>query len=83
MPVSTAPTEYVLFGFSRHELVEGLTTVKHKVTQDENDVLVWKNEVGTEGFLNSDANLNGQSDNKDKNDIWVPNNGSDSQAQLG
>ncbi len=44
-------------------------------TIDIEDGAVWYQEVGKLGYLASDANLDGQSDNKDKNDIWVDNNG--------
>lgn len=43
-------------------------------TLDQDDDLIWKNEVGSTGYLKSDATLDGQADNRDKNDIWVPNN---------
>jgi hypothetical protein len=35
----------------------------------------WSSETGNAGYLSSDLNLDGQSDNKDKNDIWVSNDG--------
>ena len=38
-------------------------------------VLSWNSESGKSGYLNSDLNLDGNSDNQDKNDEWVPNNG--------
>jgi len=41
---------------------------------------VWENEAGEEGFLNSDYNLDGQSDNKDKDDFWAPNLGEGTQV---
>ncbi|MCB0804451.1 MAG: hypothetical protein KDC05_01560 [Bacteroidales bacterium] len=37
---------------------------------------LWELESGNEGYLDSDFTLDGQSDNKDKDDIWVPNQGS-------
>jgi len=37
---------------------------------------LWELESGTDGYLDSDYTLDGQSDNQDKDDIWVPNNGS-------
>ena len=43
------------------------------------DKTIFVNEVGTAGYLKSDITMDGQSDNKDKNDIWVPNNGVNSQ----
>jgi len=42
------------------------------------DGVIWVNEVGTTGYLKSDVTLDGQTDNKDKNDVWVPNNGTES-----
>jgi hypothetical protein len=36
---------------------------------------VWRNQVGFSGYLESDFNLDGQSDNKDKDDYWLPNLG--------
>jgi hypothetical protein len=49
-------------------------------TLDLNDKLVWNYEAGTSGYLNSDASLDGQSDNKDKDDIWLPNNETNTQV---
>jgi parallel beta-helix repeat protein len=43
------------------------------------DAAIWLNEVGTSGYLKTDVTFDGQSDNKDKNDIWVPNNGVNSE----
>ena len=40
---------------------------------------LWDVQTGTQGYLESDYNLDTQSDNKDKNDIWFPNIGSGSQ----
>ncbi len=40
----------------------------------------WENEAGEAGYLNSDYNLNGQSENLDKDDYWVPNIGKGSQV---
>ena len=42
---------------------------------DNNDAGLWHNEAGSNGYLKSDISLDGQSGNKDKNDVWVPNNG--------
>ena len=42
------------------------------------DAAIWQAETGSAGYLSSDANLDGQSDNKDKNDIWVDNFGTSS-----
>jgi len=35
----------------------------------------WSSETGNAGYLSSDLDLDGQSNNKDKNDIWIINNG--------
>ena len=34
---------------------------------------LWEGEAGEHGYLNSDFNLDGESSNKDKDDIWFPN----------
>jgi hypothetical protein len=36
---------------------------------------VWDTQSGTQGYLESDFNLDNQSDNKDKDDVWDPNLG--------
>ncbi len=36
---------------------------------------IWESESGTKGYLDSDYNLDSQSDNKDKDDVWSPNLG--------
>ena len=41
---------------------------------------LWENEAGIRGYLPSDYNLDSESDNKDKNDVWLPNNGMGSQV---
>lgn len=41
---------------------------------------VWESEAGGQGYLNSDYNFDTQSDNKDKDDVWVPNIGKESQV---
>jgi len=41
---------------------------------------VWVNEAGTNGYLFSDYNLDGESDNVDKNDVLLPNTGRGSQV---
>lgn len=38
----------------------------------------WNFETGLGGYLSSDLNLNGESDNQDKNDFWIPNYGQNS-----
>jgi len=43
---------------------------------DMNDKInVWSLQTGNSGYLESDFNLNGQSNNADKNDYWLPNLG--------
>jgi PKD repeat protein len=39
---------------------------------------VWDTQSGTQGYLESDYNLDMQSDNKDKDNIWAPNEGAGS-----
>ncbi|MCD4788448.1 MAG: PKD domain-containing protein [Bacteroidales bacterium] len=41
---------------------------------------LWENEAGIRGYLPSDYNLDSESNNKDKNDVWLPNNGMGSQV---
>ena len=40
----------------------------------------WDNQAGSSGYLNSDFNLDTQSNNIDKDEFWVPNLGSGSQV---
>jgi len=42
---------------------------------DNLDKTVWSNSAGTTGYLPADHNMDAEVDNKDKNDIWIPNNG--------
>jgi hypothetical protein len=42
--------------------------------------LVWDIQSGKMGYLPSDYNMDRQSNNKDKNDKWKPNNGTSSQV---
>ncbi|MCF8368642.1 MAG: hypothetical protein K9G76_06335 [Bacteroidales bacterium] len=41
---------------------------------------LWEMEAGLHGYLDSDYNLDAESDNKDKDDIYIPNVGSGSQV---
>jgi hypothetical protein len=41
---------------------------------------IWETQSGTQGYLESDYNLDTQADNKDKDDIWAPNLGAGSQV---
>ena len=41
---------------------------------------IWDVESGTQGYLESDYNLDTQSNNKDKDDIWIPNIGAGCQV---
>ncbi len=45
-------------------------------TIDTNDLLLWKTKAGERGYENTDVNFDGEVDNKDKDDIGVPNAGS-------
>lgn len=47
---------------------------------DDADKVAWSAEVGTDGYLANDFNLDTQTDNKDKNDVWVGSNNSTSQV---
>jgi hypothetical protein len=37
--------------------------------------LIWDNQTGNSGYIESDFDLSGQSDSKDKNDLWLNNEG--------
>jgi len=41
---------------------------------------LWDSEAGTKDYLDSDYNLDGESDNQDKNGIWLPNEGQSKQV---
>jgi PKD repeat protein len=41
---------------------------------------IWESQSGTHGYLDSDYNLDTQSDNKDKDNIWAPNLGKGNQV---
>jgi len=46
---------------------------------DDTDLnVIWKTEAGTSNYILSDHNLDGQSDNKDKDTFWLPNRGKNS-----
>ncbi len=47
---------------------------------DNLDKAVWTNSAGTTGYLPADHTMDAQVDNKDKNDIWIPNNGQGTQV---
>jgi len=40
---------------------------------------IWEQQAGEAGYKSGDFNMDIEVDNKDKNDIWVPNTGSGSQ----
>lgn len=40
----------------------------------------WETEAGKNGYLFNDYNLDGEANNQDKDDIWVPNEGKSSQV---
>jgi len=44
------------------------------------DNIQWSNPAGTKGYNVSDYNMDSQSNNLDKNDIWYWNYGSESQV---
>ncbi len=47
---------------------------------DANDKLLWEQQLGTQGYKSADFNMNGQVNNQDKNDNWLPNDGEGSQV---
>ena len=47
-------------------------------TQLSDEVNVWKIQAGEAGYKEGDFNINGQVNNQDKNDFWLPNLGSSS-----
>ena len=40
----------------------------------------WDNEAGNQGYLQTDNNLDSESDNLNKNSMWQPNLGAESQV---
>lgn len=44
------------------------------------DKILWEEEAGQSGYLQSDLNMDGNSDNVDKVDFWLPNLGMESQV---
>jgi len=42
---------------------------------DNDDLLLWKSEAGSRGYIPGDGLLDIQNNNKDKNEIWIPNTG--------
>jgi PKD repeat protein len=49
-------------------------------TVNSSDKSLWNSDAGTKGYLFSDYNLDGETNNPDKNDIWIPNEGKVSQV---
>ena len=43
------------------------------------DKTIWENQAGEEGYKSADFDLDGQVNNPDKNDKWMPNEGEDCQ----
>ena len=44
------------------------------------DKTIWTKQAGTKGYNSADFDMNGQVDNPDKNEMWVPNVGEASQV---
>jgi len=44
------------------------------------DKTAWENQAGNAGYLSGDLNLDSQTDNNDKNDLWLPNDGESCQV---
>jgi hypothetical protein len=47
------------------------------------DIGVWQTQAGLNDYLSGEFNLDGQADNKDKNDVCIPNIGNESQIPGG
>ena len=41
---------------------------------------VWENQAGEEGYKSGDFDMDGQVNNPDKNEMWVPNEGEGSKV---
>ena len=50
------------------------------VTINTDDKTIWTIQAGTQGYKSADFDLDGQVNNPDKNDKWLPNNGAGSQV---
>ncbi len=48
--------------------------------QTEDKSITWNMSAGNPGYLSADLNLDGQADNRDKNDFWLPNLGKGTQV---
>lgn len=44
------------------------------------DKAIWTNQAGTQGYNPTDFNMDGQVNNPDKNDNWLPNEREESQV---
>jgi hypothetical protein len=42
---------------------------------NDNDKFLWNTQAGNPGYLPEDMNLDGEAENQDKNDFWLPNKG--------
>ena len=60
-------------------MIAGDVDASGLIDQDDK-IIYWESSAGTNGYNISDLNLDTEVDNKDKNDFWVPNNGSGSQV---
>jgi len=50
------------------------------LVNDSDKSTLWENETGTNGYIPSDYNLDSESNNIDKDDFWVPNEGKGTQV---
>lgn len=66
-------------GGSVYGMYGGDADASGTVDMDDLD-LNWDNNAGTQGYQGSDLNMNGQSNNPDKNDVWEPNQNIESQV---
>ena len=60
-------------------MVGGDANADGSVNDADNDVF-WESQSGKYGYRSSDYSLDSQVDNKDKNDIWLPNSGTGTQV---
>jgi hypothetical protein len=51
-----------------------------RVINDTDRLAYWNVNAGLTGYISSDFSMDSQVNNKDKNDLWVPNFGSASQV---
>jgi hypothetical protein len=66
-------------GGSKFGMIGGDSDVNGMIDEDDKD-LNWTEEAGNAGYYSADLNLDSQVNNQDKDDLWVPNLGMESQV---